>query len=144
MLRVLSIPAGSTFDIIKEYEIHAFPNPRPYDYSGLVTFRKRGGIMENLYSVLQTIIIDVSVPERLESISGLDENTIQRLKGYIGDRERDFGFSKPSFMFWVLKKEEDLVHDPRPVQNYNNHVYFLYDEICSGKEIVTIDSKKKR
>ena len=64
------------------------------------------------------------------------------LEGYIEGREDEFGFKKPVFMFWVLHEEKELLHKPRPLQVYNNHVYFLYDEICSGKEFVMIDSKK--
>ena len=143
-LRVLSIPAGGTFELIKEYQIHSFPNPRSYDFSGLVTFRKKGGIMESLYSVQQTIVIDVHHKDWLEDIKVLDRNIQDRIKGYIEERKRNFGFSKPNFMFWILSKEKDLLHEPHPVQNYNNHVYFMYEEICSGEKIVAIDSKKKR
>lgn len=45
-------------------------------------------------------------------------------------------------MFWILQKEEELFHEPKPRKNYNSHVYFDYDEIKSGKEVVTIISNK--
>lgn len=142
-VRVLSIPAGGTFQLIKNYEVHAFPNPRSYDYSGYVTFRRKGGIMESLYSVEKTIVINLE-EDWLEQFSHLEDKIIDRLNKYIIEREKHFGFSKPEFMFWILEKIEDLYHEPRPVQGYNNHVYFSYEEITSGKGIVIIDSNKKR
>lgn len=142
-MRVLSIPAGGTFELIKKYGVHAFPNPRSYDYTGYVTFRKKGGIMENLYSVQKTIIINLK-ENWLGELSRLDENIASRIKSYITERKEDFGFNKPEFMFWILQREEKLLHEPRPVQIYNNHVYFSYEEITSGKSIVIIQSNKKR
>ncbi|WP_399630152.1 hypothetical protein [Sporosarcina sp. SG10008] len=97
--------------------------------------------MDFLYSVQKTITIDMSDLKWKESIGYLDENIIGRIEGYFGGREAEFGFEKSIFMFWILKEEKELLHKPRPLQNYNNHVYFLYDEICSGKELVLIDSK---
>ncbi len=141
-MRVISIPASGTFELIKKYHIHAFPHPRSYDFSGMVTFRKTGGIMECLYTVQKTVIIDVSNLNWKDSVDYLDTKIIERIEGYIEGRDNKFGFEKPIFMFWVLNEKKELLHKPRPIQVYNNHVYFLYDEICSGKELVMIDSKK--
>ncbi len=142
-MRVLSIPAGGTIDLIKRYSIHAFPHPRSYDYSGLVTFRRSGGFMDCLYSVQQKIIIDFKDDNWEAGINFTDEAISARIKGYIENRVWGFGFERPIFMFWVLNVEDDLKHEPRPIHNYNNHVYFEYDEILSGKEIVTIESKSR-
>jgi hypothetical protein len=143
-MRVLSIPAAKTIELIEKHFIHAFPNPRSYDFSGYVTFRKKGGVMKNLYSVKQTIIIDFSDKGWRERIKNLDENVVERITRYIDGRASDFGFEKPNFMFWVLKLEEELLHEPQSVQNYNNHVYFRYEDICSGKKTVLIDMKVKK
>jgi len=142
-MRILSIPASGTFELIKKCLIHAFPHPRSYDYTGLVTFRRTGGYMDGLYSVKKTIEIDFSKENWKEQLNRLSENERRCMQEYIHGREVDFGFKKSCYMFWLLKKEEVLLHEPRPPQNYNSHVYFDYDEISSGKELITIDSNKK-
>lgn len=141
-MRVLSIPAGGSFVLIDKYSIHAFPHPRSYDYAGLVTFRKKGGFMESLYHVENTVTVDFDSEKWSEEINYLDESIKVRIMDYIQERKSGIGFNEREYMFWVLKMDKKLVHEPRPIQNYNNHVYFNYDGLTSGQEIVAIDSKK--
>lgn len=105
-------------------------------------FAELGGYMERLYSVKKTIEINFSKENWKEQLNHLDEKDQRSMQHYINGRTAGFGFEKPYFMFWILQKEEDLLKEPRPPQNYNSHVYFDYDEIKSGKEIVTIISNK--
>jgi hypothetical protein len=142
MDKVLSIPASSTFHLIKKYNIHAFPHPRTYDYSNLVTFRKKGGIMEELYIVDSTVLLNMEDEFIYDNIQHFDTSLQNRIKQYIIERKRDFVFEKPDFMFWVLKKEESLVHEPQTTKSYNGHVYFDYKELLSGKKYVSISSDK--
>jgi len=141
-MRVLSIPASGTFELIKKCLVHAFPHPRSYDYSGLVTFRRTGGYMEELYSVKKTIEIDFREEKWKDKLSALNEDERKSILEYINGRKADFGFEKPLFMFWILGKEEVLLHEPRPPENYNSHVYFDYNEFSSGKKVVIINSNK--
>jgi len=143
MNKVLSIPAASTFHLIKKYNIHAFPHPRTYDYSYLVTFRKKGGIMEELYKVENTVILNMEDELIYDKIQHLDNSIRNRIKHYIIERKRDFVFEKPDFMFWILKKEESLLHKPQTIKPYNNHVYFNYRELHSGKRYVNIASNEQ-
>ena len=142
MNKVLSKPAASTFHLIKKYHIHAFPHPRSYDYSYLVTFREKGGIMEELYKVERTVILNMEDELIYDNIQHFDNDIQNRIKDYIIERKRDFVFEKPDFMFWVLKKEESLLHKPQTTQLYNSHVYFNYLELHSGKKRVNIASKE--
>lgn len=139
--RVLSIPASGTSHLIKEYRIHGFPSPRSYDYSNLVTFRIQGGVMEELYSVDRTFTLNMNKENINDHLVTFDTSLQDRIKGYIDKRKMSFGFERPEFMFWVLKKEKDLIHKPRTDQTYNSHVYYTYDEITSGKKRITIASK---
>lgn len=141
-MRVLSIPAGGTLEIIKKCSVHAFPYPRSYDYTGLVAFRRAGGYMDELYSVNQTIMIDFGAESWKDALKHLGQNFRRSILEYIRLRETGYGFLKICYMFWILRREEVLLHEPKPPQNYSNHVYFEYDEISSGKEIVTIESNK--
>jgi len=143
MNKVLSIPAASTFHLVKKYDIHAFPHPRTYDYSYLVTFRKKGGIMEELYKVENTVILNMEDEHIYDKIQHFDNSIRDRIKHYIIERKRDFVFEKPDFMFWILKKEESLLHKPQTIKPYNNHVYFNYKELHSGKRYVNIASNEQ-
>ncbi|MDQ6598890.1 hypothetical protein [Bacillus salipaludis] len=49
MKEVISLPAGQTQDIIKNYLVHAHPYPRPYKEAQYMTFRKIGGVMDTLF-----------------------------------------------------------------------------------------------
>lgn len=143
MNKVLSIPAASTFHLIEKYDIHAFPHPRSYDYSYLVTFRKKGGVMEELYKVERTVILNMEDESIYDKIQHFDNSIKNRIKNYIIERKKDFFFEKPDFMFWVLKKEESLLHKPQTIKPYNNHVYFNYLELHSGRKHVNIASKEE-
>ncbi|WP_235932374.1 HNH endonuclease [Priestia flexa] len=143
MNKVLSIPAASTFHLIKKYHIHAFPHPRSYDYSYLVTFRKKGGIMEELYKVEKAVRLNMEDEFIYDKIQHFDNSIQNRIKNYIIERKKDFVFEKPDFMFWVLKKEDSLLHEPQTTKPYNNHVYFNYQELHSGKKHVNIASKEE-
>lgn len=143
MNKVLSIPAASTFHLIKKYHIHAFPHPRTYDYSNLVTFRKKGGIMEELYKVEGTVRLNMEDKFIEGKIQHFDNSIQHRIKNYIVERKKDFVFEKPDFMFWILIKEESLLHNPQTIKPFNNHVYFNYEELLSGRKHVNIASKEE-
>jgi len=140
-MRVLSIPASGTIDLISKHLIHAFPHPRSYDFSSLITFRKKGGSMDCLYIVREIFIIDFNEVNWKSELSLFNKNDKNRIVNYINGRNLKFGFENQKYMFWILEKEKELPHEPSPLQNYNNHVYFQYDELCKGEKIVKIDSK---
>jgi hypothetical protein len=142
---ILSIPAGGTIKIINEYMIHSYPHPRPYKLDSYVTFRPKGSVMDRIYSVQKEVVLVPNSDDIEESIKHLQEDEKQRIKAYIRNRKLGFGFEKPNhpYMFWILKLEMTLDHNPRPVKGYASHVYFSYDELTSGKQYVTISSSKK-
>lgn len=139
---VLSIPAASTIDIIERYEIHAFPNPRSYNFSNLVTFRKKGGAMRALYKVVDTFIMDVRkgvVESKIEQFSNDVQN---RIRKYVYERSNDFGFERSEYQFWILQFEKSLPHEPRSIQTYSSHVYYMYEDLVSGEKNVRISSNQ--
>src|SRR5690625_2908249 len=79
---VLSIPASGTYHLIKKYNIHAFPYPRTYDYSNLVTFRKKGGVMEDLYRVEQTITLNMDDENIYDGLEHFNASLQNRIKSY--------------------------------------------------------------
>jgi len=142
-LRVLSIPASGTIHSVTKYLIHSFPYPRTYDFSGYVTFRRKGGVMDKLYSVLSTVIVDFDNSNWSEIIRNIDGNEGDRISQYIDERSSHFGFENTKYMFWILKEEKILQHEPRTIQNYNSHVYISYNDLCNGEKIVFIESDKR-
>src|SRR5699024_966555 len=118
------------------------PYPRTYDYSNLVTFRKKGGVMEDLYRVEQTITLNMDDENIYDGLEHFNASLQNRIKSYIEERKRDFIFERPEFMFWMLKKEEELLHKPETDQVYNSHIYYTYDELIRGKKKVIIASKQ--
>ncbi|AVK84079.1 hypothetical protein C3943_11080 [Lysinibacillus sp. B2A1] len=139
---VLSIPASSTIHLIECYHIHAFPSPRSYNYSNLVTFRKKGGAMRELYTVIGTFVMDVRHGVVNETIERFPTDVQVRIRQYVEERARDFGFEKPEFQFWVLCFEQSLQHEPQAVKTYNGHVYFTYKDLISGEPYVKISSNQ--
>lgn len=135
---VISIPASGTIDLIYKYGIHAHPNTEPYNYrkTKYFTFRKSGGVMEKLFTVERTIIVR---PDNLNEISryDIDEDTKNRLIGYIKERAKGFTFETKytSYKFYILKYERELIHKPKKPRQ-NNQCYFTLNELESGKEYV--------
>lgn len=141
---VLSIPASSTIHLIERYHIHAFPYPRSYNYSNLVTFRKKGGGMKELYSVVDTFVMDVQSGVIEEMIAPFNEDVQTRIRLYAQERAGDFEYEKQEYQFWVLRFKELLPHEPQTVKTYNGHVYFTYDHLVSGEQYVKISSNQTR
>ncbi|WP_156424447.1 hypothetical protein [Bacillus sp. FJAT-27445] len=137
---VLSIPAGGTYDIITEHNIHAYPHPRSYKSDSYVTFRKRGGAMETLYTIQKAAAFDPFNDTIDPLIKHLDQNEKLRIKAYIYDRNKGWGFEKPAhpYMFWILKTEKHLTHKPKPPITYGGHIYFTFADLTTGNEIVEI------
>lgn len=137
---VLTIPASGTIDIIYKHGIHAYPHPRSYYDSPFVAFRKKGGVVETLYSVQEKVVLDPNSSDLQIEVSHLSADEQERLLTYIIERKRSyFGFEKPeqSYMFWVLKKEEELQHKPQLINNTAGHIYFARDKFICGEKWIS-------
>ncbi|PUB09926.1 hypothetical protein [Paenisporosarcina sp. OV554] len=142
MKEVISIPAAKTLDIIKKYLIHAHPHPRKYKESQYVAFRKTGGVMDTLYSVQQELVIKPEAQNTEEQLIDLDSDIKERVLGYIHERKHTFRFGeKEEYKFYILIKEQDLQHMPRPIEgNRQSHTYYSFEEITSGKSKIMRES----
>ncbi|RBN37554.1 hypothetical protein DMN50_29890, partial [Priestia megaterium] len=98
--------------------------------------------MEELFRVERTINLNMNDETWCDHLIHFNDGLQGRIKNYIVERKRDFVFERPEFTFWILKKEEDLLHKPETIQPYNNHVYFTYQELKSGQKKVRIASKQ--
>ncbi|MBP3916974.1 DUF4268 domain-containing protein [Clostridium sp.] len=147
---VISIPASGTIDLIYKYRVHAHPNTaKGYSYKKALfyTFRENAGVMTRLYELNRTIILN---PENISYIDnlGIDKFSKERLKGYIENRKKTFGFSKEEYKFYILNESIELINKVS-LPKQNNHAYFTLKEIYSGKDIinrsneVTINNREK-
>lgn len=154
---VLSIPAGSTFDLINEYHIHACPNTSKYSYKDalFITFRNSGGgEMSKLYKIKNVFCFSPNNEAQLMSLSEqivTDGDDIDRLLQYIEKRkEGKLKFEKADeYRFYILSKKNDengndenieLMHKPRPKTNNAGGWYYTLSEILSGKKVVDVDT----
>lgn len=134
---VISIPASKSIGLIYKYLIHAHPDKVGYEYKDVeyYTFRREGGVMDRLFETERIITIN---PYNLDEINNYDltSDIKNRLKEYIEDRFKSFGFKKEfNYKFYVLNYKEDIKHNPK-IPRCNNHRYVTLDELYSGKEIV--------
>ncbi|MHC1714432.1 MAG: hypothetical protein AB9858_02355 [Acidaminococcaceae bacterium] len=151
---VLSISAGSTFDLINEYHIHACPNNSSYSYkdSLFITFRNSGGgEMSKLYKIKDIICLSPNNEAQLISLGEQkvkDGDDIDRLLKYIEKRkEGNLKFEKAyEYRFYILSKKNngenasdeniELMHKPRPKSNNAGGRYYTLSELLSGKKVV--------
>lgn len=142
MKGVLSVPGGQKQAIIKEDLVHAHPHPRSYKTVQYLAIREPGGIMNTLYSVQCEFVLRPLERGWEKSIAVLNEATQKRLKGYIAERAKDFGFDqKDEYKFYFLNVERELNHLPRTSGTMQGHTYFTLGELISGREIVLSESK---
>lgn len=116
-----------------------------YKKDRYVTFRKKGGDMKQIFTVIDEAVIDIIKHDIQSQIKSLSVDVQNEILGYFNERVNDFGFEREQpYMFSILNKERDLLHKPGPPQNYNNHVYFYFDDLTDrGLEEVIITSKYK-
>lgn len=148
---VLSIPAGTSYDLIKKYQIHACPDSYTYRDSEFVTFRSYdNGIMEfisNLSTAKIFCLVSLDI-ENLENILkekyNITHDEYSRLKNYIEDRKRVYTHHEEKLRFYIFDKFKliNLNHKPRLSKNIQPHIYFDLEDLISGQEIVVIKSQK--
>lgn len=108
-----------------------------------MTFRRKGGYMDTLYSVQFEIVLEHGDPELENKVNYLESETKNRLLGYIYERRNKFGFAKKEeFKFYILKEEKQLEHLPTPKETLQGHTYYTFDEITSGSKVITRESDK--
>lgn len=142
---VISIPASGTIDLIYKYGVHAHPvKDKGYNYksSKYYTFRKDHGIMEKIFSLETTIELNVK-EELLEDDRGITIGQWERLKNYINERRKIFGFNYPIYKFYLLKEEFELENKPA-LPKRNNHSYFTLAQLNNGRVVTQNDESTKK
>lgn len=142
---VISIPASRTIDLIYKYGVHAHPvKDKGYNYksSKYYTFRKEHGIMEKVFSLETTVELNIE-QELLENNQRITVNQLERLKNYINERRKVFGFNYPTYKFYLLKEEFELVNRPA-LPKTNNRSYFTLEQLNNKRALVQMDESSKK
>lgn len=128
MKNIMAMSATRTYDIVKRYAIHAFPNTSNYPKDILPFFIPVGPkyIMENVYYVDRIVTAD---PRNIQSLKKeLPSDYYKDLVAY--DRERrasGFGYSDAEFVFCFLQLE-GAIRQPFKMQIRNSKA-LSFDEV---------------
>ena len=139
---VLAVPAGESFQCVKNNSIHACSASYSYKPARYMTFRQKGGEMETLYRV--EALFEMNPYDR-NAIERISPKYSERVKNYIDDRMRIWPFQgSAKRRFYVLSETDriELKHKPRLLRNIQGHCYFTLDELRSGKKVVQVASKQ--
>lgn len=109
--KVLTVPINGTLDLIEKYKVHAHPlkGGYPSKKTNFIAFREPGGIINDIYEVLNTV--DIIPDEYL-----IDDNITK----YIISRKQTFGFSEENtqYRFYILnhyiKLQPSYILTPNP------------------------------
>ncbi|RWZ50173.1 DUF1643 domain-containing protein [Halobacillus fulvus] len=127
--KVLSLPLSDTYELTEKYHVHTYPHPRSYDSDMDITFRRKGGVMDGLYSVAKEVLLDLSLPVE-EQLDGLNEHEKERVLQYLQERELpNYNRESSLYMCWLLEKTEELPHSPSLKVNYNGFVYIYLEDL---------------
>ena len=123
--RIISFPAGKTYEHILHTSVHAHPIKRgfPKEPTSYVMFRKSGGEMEYLFRVKKTV--DFYIQDLLSgtvSLSGIDNAELEQIKTYVLERKDLFGLLEkagilspplvrtPNIQGYCFYKQEDVIY----------------------------------
>jgi hypothetical protein len=139
--RVISFPVGNTFEISKKTRIHAHPIKRGYPNKIIkfIVLRQKGGVMEEVYEVVNAV--DLFPAEGLRLKNELSMDVSCRIEEYINKRNDAFGFGEKDtkYRFYVLNHFQDI--DPPIVMNPNHQSYVYYDlDELVGKDLLKLES----
>lgn len=135
---VISVPAGRTFDLVKEFGVYICPNTQKYNYKNTLymTFRRHGGIMEMLYSVkrLYTLRCDEEELEQLEMPAAHREAILAYLKKA---GENHPGKSN-EMQVYILDKNHtiQLPAGTKPISSRGmaGHCYYRLSDMLNGEQ----------
>lgn len=142
---VISIPASGTIDLIYKYGVHAHPvKDKGYNYkrSKYYTFRKEHGIMEKVFSLETTVELNIE-QELIENNQRITVSQLERLKNYINERRKVFGFNYPTYKFYLLREEFELENKPA-LPKRNNHSYFTLEQLNNKTALMQKDESAKK
>src|SRR5687768_1478336 len=102
---VLSVPVGTTIDLVEKYGVHAYPESYNYRHQDVnyITFRPAGGEMDAIYTIVRRFKSRPDAPDILKRASPEDH---ERLAGYIRDRYAAQFFDDEEYRFFILSQTE--------------------------------------
>lgn len=127
---VLSLPASGTYELVTDTLVHAHPVKPAYNYkyTDLITFRKKSGVMERVYSVDKIIEIN---PHKELAVQGLSNIEQERLQKYIDIRSNTFLFKEPTaYRFYLLREKYSFKKPFVLSPNHQGYTYYTIQDIA--------------
>ncbi|WP_322925110.1 hypothetical protein [Paenibacillus campi] len=147
-VEVLSVAAGKTLPLTKDYFIHACPHHlKGFNYKKpiYITFRSAGGgEMEFLYKIKDIVVLDPCSANLDVALDGIEADFAERIKKYIQGRvATTFGFEKANeeYRFYNLDQRDriHLKHLPKPKVNNSGARYYTIAQLVKGDKIMSGD-----
>ena len=135
---VISIPAGKTFDLVKEFGVYICPNTRDYNYKNTLymTFRRSGGIMETLYPVkaLYVLRCDEAELNQLE----MQESHRQAILSYLKAAGKNHPEKSSGMRVYILDQGQSiqLPQGTKPqitTQGMSKYCYYSLADMLDAK-----------
>lgn len=127
---VLSLPASGTYELITDTLVHAHPVKPSYNYkyTDLITFRKKGGVMECVYSVDKIIEINPHKELAVQELSNIEQ---ERLQKYVDIRANTFLFKEPTaYRFYLLREKYSFKKPFILSPNHQGYTYYTMQDIA--------------
>lgn len=151
-VEVLSVAAGKTYELTKNYFVHACPHTaKGFSYKTpiYITFRSSGGgEMEFLYKIDEIVVLDPLSPSLNVLLEGVQIDFATRIKEYISNRiNGGYGFNHPGeeYRFYNLCSKDviHLKHLPKPLINNSGARYYSIAELIKGEKVVFVESQDR-
>lgn len=134
-MKVLSFPAGKTYELITNTLIHAHPIKRGYpkNVCRLINFRANGGYIEAVYEVVD--FIEGSPTDVLNSLGRFNQDVQNRLKQYIETRKATYGFAsedKYDYRFYIMTLYSYINPPYQQIPNYLTYTYMSQEQLSAN------------
>lgn len=134
--RILSFPAGDSYDFSILNRVHAHPIKKGYPTKVPlhIALRKAGGDIEYIFKVVK--IIDLDPNEPITYKHNLNDIELNNLKRYIKMRKELYTFTHPEckYRFYILDLDQNIIPTYKQIPNSQGNKYYDFNELID-KEV---------
>ena len=107
---VIAMAAGSTYETVFKYSVHAHPAVPPYPYAkAYLALIRQGGTIEYVYKIISVV---ECLPEKVyDQKNKLTEDQYKALIGYHEERSKSFGYGKKNtnYRYYILERYGEVL-----------------------------------
>jgi hypothetical protein len=95
----------------------------------------KGSFMDRLFTVKNTVVFNPFNDEMEETIKYLEGDKKVRIRSYVLNRMKAYGFNTPNhpYMFWILEFDQILKHTPKSKYGFSGMYIFHTMKLLVGK-----------